>query len=116
MEIDIRSTRQLACQYNTLQLILAICHQATTSVVDMTGDMIHDENFVKDNGMLTKKGLTEQIGDWLNVVIPEMMSDELPDEYIKNEGENGMMFLFRSMLTEMIKQHPELLKIEFQPR
>jgi hypothetical protein len=116
MEIDIRSTRQLACQYNTLQLILAICHQATASVVDMTGDMIHDENFVKDNGMPTKAGITSQIEDWLNAVIPEMMSDELPDEYVKNEDENGMMFLFRSCLTEMIKQNPTLLKIEFQPR
>ena len=102
--------------HNTTQLILAICHQATTSVVDMTSDMIHDEGFVKDNGMPTKAGITSQIEDWLNVVIPEMMSDELPDEYVQNEGENGMMFLFRSCLAELIKQNPQLLKIEFQPR
>ena len=116
MRFDMRSTRQLACQYNTTQLILAICHQATTSVVEMTSDMIHDEDFVKDNGMPTKAGLTDHIGDWINSVIPEMLNDELPDEYVKNQDENGMMFIFRALLTEMIKQNPSLLKIEFQPR
>ena len=78
--------------------------------------MIHDEDFVKDNGMPTKAGLTDHIGDWINSVIPEMLNDELPDEYVKNQDENGMMFIFRALLTEMIKQNPSLLKIEFQPR
>ena len=103
-------------QNSTTDLILALCHQATEQVVEMNEDFILDPMHVHSYGLPSRDDLISQINTWFNTSMPDTYDEILPSEYRQNEGEIGISFLFRALLSEYLKQNPKMLKIEFSPQ
>ena len=96
----------------------ALCVSAMSHVTDMQSDFLHDPDYVKGEGMPNAKKMIEMAVDQICVVFPDMLLDagEFDDEIKLQDGEQPFHMLVRGLMGQIMKQRPDLMKLEFQPR
>lgn len=115
---ELSQMEHLARTANLNVLIGALCVAGIDIVTDMTSDMLRDADFVREEGIPSLAKISNQALDQVIVVFPDMVADgdELDDEPPKNENETPFEHIIRCFMTQILKQRPELAKLEFQPR
>ena len=99
-------------------LVGALCMAGMGVVTDMTSDMLCDPDYVREEGIPSMAKMIEMAIDQVIVVFPEMTADngELDEEPTKRENESPFEMLVRGFMKQILKQRPDLAKLEFQPR
>lgn len=108
----------LARSANLNVLVGALCVAGLGIVTEMTSDMLYDDDYVRNEGIPNLKKLSEMAVDQVVVVFPDMVADngELEDEPKKGENEPAFDHIVRCFMQQILKQRPDLAKLEFQPR
>ena len=96
----------------------ALCVSAMSCVTDMQSDFLNDPNYVKTEGMPNAAKMVEMATDQICAVFPEMLFDngEFDEEVQRQEGEPAINMLIRGLMNQIIKQRPDLMTLQFQPR
>ena len=96
----------------------ALCVASMSCVTDMQSDFLCDPDYVKTEGMPNAAKMVEMATDQICAVMPEMMFDngEFDEEVKRREGEEPIHMLIRGLMAQIVKQHPDLMKLHFQPR
>lgn len=117
---DLQQMSSLARSCTMENLVGALCMMGLSHTVDMMSDCLHDEDYVNDNGMPTMESIVGQASCHICHVIPDIVLDnDLFDDNISTVVEDGgsaLEMLFTAMLKQIVKQTPQLAKIEFIPR
>ena len=115
---ELAQMAELSRSANLNILVGALCMSGMSIITDMASDMLHDPDFVRTEGIPNMNKMIEMAIDQVIVVFPEMTADngELDEELTKRENESPFEMLIRGFMKQILKQHPHLAKLEFQPR
>ena len=115
---EIHQMIDLARTANLNVLVGALCVAGLGIVTEMTSDMLQDNDYVRQEGIPNLAKLASMAHDQVVVVYPDMIADngELEDEPPKGEKESAFEHLVRCFMNQILKQRPDLAKLEFQPR
>ena len=96
----------------------AICIAGMNVTTDMMSDMLHDPDLVRQEGIPNMKKLIEMAIDQVVVIFPDMVCDgeEFDEELKIREGEKPIEMLIRGFMTQILKQRPDLARLQYQPR
>ena len=96
----------------------ALCVAGMSCVTDMQSDFLNDPDYVKTEGMPNAAKMVEMATDQICAVFPDMLFDcgEFDEEVQRQEGEPAINMLIRGIMKQIVKQHPDLMKLQFQPR
>ena len=115
---EIRQMIDLASNAHFHVLVGALCVAGLDVVTEMTAEMLQDEDYVRQEGIPNLAKLASMAHDQVVVVFPDMVMDsgELGYEPAKGENESSFEYLIRCFMNQLLKQRPDLAKLEFQPR
>ncbi len=96
----------------------ALCVSAMSCVTDMQSDFLNDPDYVRTEGMPNAAKMVEMATDQICAVFPEMLFDdgEFDEEVKRRDGEAAINMLIRGLMNQIIKQRPDLMTLQFQPR
>lgn len=98
-------------------LVGALCMSGMSIVTDMTSDMLYDKEYVREEGLPNLAKMIDMAADQVIVVFPDMVADNGEiDVEPRLENEKPFEMLVRAFMKQIIKQRPDLAKLEFQPR
>lgn len=109
---------ELARSSNINVLIGALCVHSMGVTTDMMSDMLYDNAYIREEGMPNLARLTDMASDQVLVVFPDIAAEngELDDEPKKGDNESSFEMIVRAFMKQILKQRPDLAKLEFQPR
>lgn len=98
-------------------LLGALCVNAMSCVTDMQSDFLNDPDYVRTEGMPNAAKMVEMATDQICAVFPMLFDDgEFDEEVKRRDGEAAINMLIRGLMNQIIKQRPDLMTLQFQPR
>ena len=117
-QFQMNTMERLATEYGADMLFGAICINAMQVVTEIIADMAHDKDRIAIDGMPSKQNIIDMTIDQVCVYLPDSMLEigEINSDCQQMPDESAFRMLIRGITTQIVKQHPELMRVVYQPR